>query len=311
MKLSLRICMPWIGAVAIAMPAVVEAQPTHMTDSMPGTFRAGETNRPPLIQALFDTSFTAAGPTEFLGTKSGDSDAFNARLSLFAPLSLSEKWMLPLRLGAETLILDSVPGVPVPEEIHTLTLSSGLSRRLNDEWMITGTLGSTLYKFNDVGWNDVGLSGSINATWRSSPSVSWRFGLMASPDSDIPVLPIVGVDWQINEEFNLRLLFPQPRLTYQPPGRWKFFAGMNLAGTTFRASESLGNSIGQAQYNDALGTYRDIRLGGGFGFQWNRRFSLEAEAGYSVSRQIDYTRVDEQVEFGPAPYFRLGLRVGF
>ena len=30
---------------------------------------------------------------------------------------------------------------------------------------------------------------------------------------------------------------------------------------------------------------------------------------YSVNRQIDYTRIDERVEFNPAPYAGLGLRL--
>ena len=174
-----------------------------------------------------------------------------------------------------------------------------------------GMLGATLYKFSDIEGNDLGVCSGINAMWRYSPSVTWRFGLMASPDIDIPVQPMVGVDWQINEGFNLRLLFPQPRLTYQPNERWSFYTGLNVVGSTFRTSESLGNSIGLSRYNDALGTYRDIRLGGGVGYQLNQRFSIEAEAGYSVRRQIDCTRIDEKVEFDPAPYFRIGLRLGF
>lgn len=313
MKLPLHIYIASAWTVAIITPSVVEAQPANMMDIMPRTFRAGETNRPSSmpVQAQFESSYTARGKAEFLGTKSGDSDAFNTRLNVFVPVPLSERWIVPVGLGTENLFLDSVGGVPVPDEIHTLSFNTGLGHRLNDDWMIMGMLGATLYKFSDIEGNDIGVSGGINAMWRYSPSVMLRFGLMAFPDSDIPVLPMVGVDWQINEEFNLRLLFPQPRLTWQPNERWRFYAGMNMVGSTFRASESLGNSIGLSQYNDALGTYRDIRLGGGIGYQLNQRFSIEAEAGYSVSRQIDYTRIDEKVEFDPAPYFRLGLRLGF
>lgn len=312
-KLVIKSFVVTAWAVAVLTPAAGRAQPANMMNIMPREFRAGDTNRPssPPIQSQIESSYTAAGKAEFLGTKSGDSDAFNTRLNVFAPLPLSEKWIVPLGLGTENLFLDSVGGVPVPDDIHTLSFNTGLGHRLNDDWMIMGMASATLYKFSDVGANDFGFSGGINAMWRYSPSLTWRFGFMASPDSDIPVLPMVGVDWQINEQFNLRLLFPQPRLTYQPNERWNFYTGMNMVGSTFRASESLGDSIGLSQYNDALGTYRDIRLGGGVGYQLTKRFSIEVEAGYSVSRQIDYTRIDEKVEFDPAPYFRLGLRVGF
>jgi hypothetical protein len=297
--------------IAILAPLVARAQPANMMEIMPRMIHAGDTNRPSLIQAQWEVSYAAPGEVDFRGTKSGDSDALNARLNLFAPLPLNRHWIVPLGLGTQNLFLDTVSGVPVPEEIHTLSLNSGLGRRLNDDWTIIGMASATLYKFSDVGGNDVGVSGGINAMWRYRPTVMLRFGLMVSPDSDIPVLPMAGVDWQINSEVNLRLLFPQPRFTYQPNEHWRFYTGMNLAGSTFRTSDTFGTSIGIPEYNDALGTYRDIRLGGGVGYQVNRRIGFEAEAGYSMWRQIEYTRIDETLRFDSAPYVRLAARIGF
>jgi hypothetical protein len=302
------ICTAW--AVAVLTPAVGRAQSPNMMNIMP-TYRTGDTNHPSPVQAKVEMSYTASGKAKFLGTKSGDSDAFSATVNVFAPLPLSEKWIMPLGLGSQNIFLDSVPGVPVPDQIHTLSFTTGIGHRLNDDWMIMGMFSPTLYKFSDVGGNDVGFSGGVNAMWRYSPSLTLRFGLMISPDSDLKLLPMIGADWRINEEWDLRLMFPQPRLIYQPDDRWSFHVGANMVGTTFRGSDTLGTFIGRPQYNDALGTYRDIRVGGGVGYQFNKTFGVEVEAGYSVSRQIDYTRIGETVKFDPAPYVRLGVNVGF
>jgi hypothetical protein len=309
-KLNLKIFTYTGFTVDALSPVAVWAQPENMM-MPPPPLRGGDTNRPRLLQVNMDSSYTASGKAKFLGTKSGDSGAASMSAAVFAPLPLNEKWIIPLGLMSQNIWLDSVPGAPVPDQIHTLGFNTGLGYRLNDDWMIMGMFNPTLYKFSDVGGNDIGLSGGINAMWRYSPSLTLMFGLMVSPDSDLKVLPMIGADWRINEEWDLRLMFPQPRLIYQPDEHWSFHFGANMVGTTFRSSDTLGNSISLPQYNDALATYRDIRVGGGVGYQFSKTFRLEVEAGYSVSRQIDYTRIDETVNFDPAPCVRLGLNIGF
>lgn len=137
------------------------------------------------------------------------------------------------------------------------------------------------------------------------------FGVIFSPDSDFKVLPIAGLDWAINDQLDLRLMFPRPRLNYMPNDHWRFHVGTDVNMITFRASDAFGTSTGLPQYYDALGTYSDIRSGTGVGYRISKTLSVEADAGYSVNRQRDYTRIDERVEFDPAPYVGFSLRLGF
>ncbi|OQW96488.1 MAG: hypothetical protein BWK77_04485 [Verrucomicrobia bacterium A1] len=192
-----------------------------------------------------------------------------------------------------------------------LRFSTGLGRRLNDQWMVMALVSPTLYKFDDIGANDFGISGGLTAMWNYSPSLTFMFGLMVASDSDRPVMPALGVNWAINEMLDLNLMFPRPRLVYRPDEHLSLHLGVDMKRATFRTSDTLGTSIGLPQYNDALGNYRDIRLGAGVDYTFTHSLSVEAEAGYSVNRQIDYTQIDERVEFDPAPYFRLGVKVSF
>ncbi len=308
-RLSLQIFTYTVFTIAIFSPATGWAQPEKAL-MMPPPLRGGETNRPPLLQVNLDGSYTASGKAKFLGTKSGDSGAASMSAAIFAPLPLNEKWMIPFGLMSQNIWLDSVPGVPVPDQIHTLGFNTGLGYRLNDDWMIMGMVNPSLYKFSDVGGNDIGLSGGINAMWHYSDSLMWMFGLMVAPDSDLPVVPMVGLDWRISPQWDLQLMFPQPRLVFQPDEYWSFHVGMNLVGTTFRTSNTFGTSLGRPEYDDALATYRDIRLGAGFGYNVSKSMRVEVEGGYSVSRQIDYKDF-ETVNFEPGPYVRLGINIGF
>jgi len=309
-KLKIPAFVATAFTLSIIAPAVSRADPNILATNTP-RFQVGDTNAPPLLGAMLDTSYTVAGKAKFLGTKSGDSSAFNASLNLFAPLPLNEKWVVPLGLGSQNIFLNSVSGVPVDDAIHTLSFNTGLGYRLNDDWMIMGMFNPTLYKFSDVGGNDIGFSGGVNALWQYSPSLKFMFGIMVAPDSDVPVLPMVGVDWQIDKAWELRLMFPQPRLIYKTDDHWSYYGGLNLVGATFRSSDTLGTSIGRPEYNNALATYRDIRLGAGVDYNLSKSLKVEAEIGYSVSRQIDYTKVDETVTFDPAPYVRLGVNFSF
>ena len=56
----------------------------------------------------------------------------------------------------------------------------------------------SIYRFDNVDGNDVGLAGSVMAAYRASPKLSLVFGMIGSPDSDAPVLPILGAHWRLN-----------------------------------------------------------------------------------------------------------------
>jgi len=267
--------------------------------------------RPPITDLSLESSYTAARRTRFRGSDFADSDAFNASLSLRTRVPLSGGWAIPLELRSQNIWLGSASGVPVPDRINTLQIGTGLSYRPDASWMFTLHLTPTLYKFNEIGGNDVGLSGGFLALWRYSPALKLMFGLMVAPDSDLKVLPIAGFDWAINDRLDLSLLFPKPRLSYRIDENLRVYTGFDLNMATFRARDSFGNSVGDPRYHDALGNYRDIRFGAGVGYRFNRTASLEADAGYSINRQITYRRIDESVYFAPAPYARLALKLGF
>ncbi len=296
----------WLSALLV--PALMSGQ---VADSPEQASKADAGGARRTVDAWVDASYTGGGSTKFLGVKREKSDAFSLGLGIGGRVSLGEGWMVPLGLQSQNLTMNSLAGTPVPDHVHTLGFSTGLGRRLNDRWTISATVSPTLYKLEDIRSNDIGVSGGLTAIWNSSPKLTWAFGLLMNPDSDVPVLPVVGLIWRMNDRFDLSLVYPKPRLTYRIDDRWRLYAGVNVNAMTFRSKDGLGDSIALPAYNDALGTYRDIRLGAGLGFKITETLSVEAEGGSSIHRQIDYTRIDERVKFDSAAYVRVGLAAAF
>ncbi len=295
------LCFPAFAALAVAQPEGMFS---------PGGPPGGSGGRPPIGLRL-DYGSTGAGDVTYRGVTRAGSDAASITATVSGSVPLGEGWIMPLSLTSQNIRLDGIAGVPVPESSRTLSFGTGLGRRLSEEWMLMGRVGATLYRLNGASLSDVGVSGGINAVWRQSPKLTYLFGVMVNPDSDLPVLPFIGVNWAINDEFTLALVFPEPRLTYRPDQHWSFHAGANLNGAVFRTGDTFGTELKNTRYNNALGSYRDIRAGLGFGYKFTPSVSLEADAGYSLNRRIEYERIGEKVEFDSARYFRVGVKFGF
>ncbi|MGV3775030.1 MAG: DUF6268 family outer membrane beta-barrel protein, partial [Verrucomicrobiales bacterium] len=243
--------------------------------------------------------------------KKGDSDATEVKLGVRGGAPINSEFTWNWGVSSENFFLDTVEGVPIPEDINTIHLMTGLGYRLNGQWSLNALVGTSLYRFEDIDSDTFGFYGGMFATYRANPSLTFNFGLMISPDSDLPVFPAAGVHWLIDERFTLEFGVPKTRLSYRLDPKWTLYTGLDTAGTTFKTSKSFSDELGTSRYDDALASYRDVRVGAGARWQVINGLRAELEAGASVYRRIDYKDLDEEVEFDPAPYVRLGLNYRF
>lgn len=303
-------------AVVVAVAGVISFLPSLLI--------AGE-NPPPAVdlrpapeampswEVQFRSSYTGEGVAEFRGADSAEeSDASSLELSIGHKVTLNNSWALLFQIGSTNLYLNSVPGAPIPDSIHTLRLTTGIEYKPGEKLTLMALFIPSLYRLEDVGSDDVGLSGGLLMNYRSSPTLKWSLGVLATSDSSLsPVLPIGGVEWKMNDKLELQLVVPKPRLVYTINSAWSVFAGGDLTGTTFRTKRDFSAKNGFAGHDNAVADYRDLRVGGGLGFQINRGMRLEVEGGYSVYREIDYIDLDKKVKFDPAPYVGVSLRAFF
>jgi len=263
------------------------------------------------INANADFSYVAGSKAEFRGAKGGDSDAHSIHVGATAVVPLDSEWFVPVGVSSGNIFLDSVTRMPVPDDIHTIRLYGGLGYRFNERLTVSGQFGPNFYRLDNVDTSTIGFSGLLNAVYRFKPTLTLAFGVAFNPDSEIPVLPIAGARWDISEALTLNLMYPRPALIYRLTPKLNLFTGADIKFTTFRAEEGLGNRIGLPRYNNAIATYRDFHFGVGAEYEILPRLWVSAEGGYSFGREIEYTRIDESVDFDSAPYAQVGLRYRF
>lgn len=298
-------------AAVIAMAIAAEAQDNAHP---PGSSLPSRWLRNPdqtIVRVTADYSYDAPATAKFQGNSLANSDESGLILGVDSRLNVNDEWFVPLGFQSDNFFLGSVDGAPVPDSIHTLHFRTGLGWHWNDQWTFTGLIGPALYRMEDIHSDDIGFSGGVMAIFQQRPNLSWTFGILATPDSDLVVLPLVGVHWKINDQYTLDVGVPKTRLTCRLDSRWALYTGLDLTGTTFRGPESLGEKAGFSAYNNARATYRDIRLGVGAGYELTRGLHAEIEAGCSVYREINYNDLNQQVTFDPTPYVRVGLGYRF
>jgi len=275
-----------------------------------GTFPSLDAGTRPLFAVGVDHSYVGSGDTSYRGL-TGKSDAQAISPSVIGEIPLNEQWFIPVGLRSQNLFLGTVAGAPIPDQVNTLGLNAGVGYRLNNQWTVAASLGPVIYRFDDFRGDDVGVGGVVRATYIYSPKLTLVMGLGFEPDSDLPVLPVAGLRWNIRTNLTLNLMFPRSTLTYRVVPRLNVFAGLGGEFAVFRTSSDFGNKIGLPQFNSTLGTYRDFHFGAGAEYRLPFGPWLRVESGISFGREIRYKDISQTISFDPGPYVQAGLRWRF
>jgi len=288
-------------------PADQTNTPASNANTWYGTRESGNQWR---MGVSLNYSYVGSGDVSFPRV-SGKSDAQSFTANALAEIPVNDKWFIPVHFDSRDFFLGTVTGAPIPDQMDTLGFDTGAGYHLNDQWTFAASIGPRLYRLDDVSGDDVGIGGTIRASWRYQPDLLFAFGLNFESDRDVPVLPAAGLRWDITPKLTLNLMWPQPGLIYHVNAKLDVFAAGGGDFTVFRTDSNLGNTIGQPAFNSALGTYRDFHIGAGAEYHLVHGLSISLEGGYSVGREIDYKDIDQTVSFGSAPYVRAGLRYRF
>jgi hypothetical protein len=95
---------------------------------------------------------------------------------------------------------------------------------------------------------------------------------------------------------------PRPEVAYKLTRRITLFSAGQFNGGDFRVPDSTGSAIGRPQFNNAVLTYREIRLGGGMRLKILPFATVQTEAGEALGRDFDYYRIHENLKANNAPY---------
>ncbi|WP_437201104.1 hypothetical protein [Planctomicrobium sp. SH664] len=140
--------------------------------------------------------------------------------------------------------------------------------------------------------------------WRASPEFLWALGAFYWDRVDTIVLPYGGLVWTPNDIWELRLIFPTPRISVFVGTPWGIPTWMYVAGEYHvEAYQVHPQMLGQTTQVQLA----DIRLTGGFRWEtgWITSF---VEAGFVFNREVRYKSPGTGYDIDDAFIARAGFR---
>ena len=260
--------MPATTRVAfVPLVCTLTLAPAAMAQSGP----KGEISKQGLIDGV-DFTLKATGEVAFqtdLRDNPGNVTVYRAGLNLALFTTPAEDWRAGVEIseegswynfrGATTII----PGTDRPfHEMHDLRFSPSASHVLNKEWsyFFGGIFDFSFERDADFG-DSFTAGGFVGARYAFSDDFALSFGALARTriEKSTLFLPILGVEWKVNDKVRLVTRGLGGTLTYQINERW----GFELFGE-YEAREYRLDDTGP----DANGVIRDRRAPVGVGLTW-------------------------------------------
>jgi hypothetical protein len=221
-----------------------------------------------------------------------------------------------LRLGVEwsRYAFDSQdPFAPIPDVINALDLQLGADVQLSSALLMRLEFHPGFYgTFDDIAFKDINIPFVAGLSYFVSADFIVTLGISVDFNSNIPVIPAVGVHWKLSDRWTIDGVAPRPQLQYQLSDKVTLFAGADVRETTFRMNDDFGNNRGTPALNSSILDYWEIRGGGGLTWSVYKALKLDMEAGFVPYRRFDYYRADvKAVASDWFPYVRVGLSAKF
>jgi len=142
------------------------------------------------------------------------------------------------------------------------------------------------------------------AGFKVQDSVHLVLGVDIDPFEQQWAIPICGFNWKINDQCNLRAVFPQPRFSYTPSKELDFFLAADLVGGGYR-----NGPTNDRRTNNGLLNYSEYRAASGLNYNPQKGLSFELTAGWSIQRRFDYFRAGPDDSAKSAPYVKLDISI--
>jgi hypothetical protein len=192
----------------------------------------------------------------------------------------------------------------LPEWLEELSLNVGLIKVINPEWNAAVFIRPGIYgDLRHTNSKSVNVPVLITANYTRNRDLTWTFALSVNTFSRYPVLPVLGVRWQIDPDWNLSLGFPRTALTWQATDVLSLHAVISFQGGSYRIRRVFPN-VG------TLLDYREIRTGLGCEWKLDQSLQLSFETGFVADQRFDYHRRLLRLEGGSSAYRRWRLDGG-
>ena len=169
-----------------------------------------------------------------------------------------------------------------------------------------------IYGTDHLEWGEFNMPFIAGATYIYSPTLQFVGGVSVDVEREFPVFPAAGVRWSITREWVINGVLPTPRIEFSPTSNATFYAGANIKQVGYRTNDSFGDNHGNANLNNAILTYTEIRTGVGLDWKFIPAMTISIEGGYQPYRSFDFHRANiDFSETGSALYGGISLHGAF
>jgi hypothetical protein len=206
--------------------------------------------------------------------------------------------------AASTIFHNSVNGV-FPSQVAKVALDAGWALRFDKGFAFQMRAAPGVYSdFNNLSSDSLSYPFSVALIRAYDPGLSAMAGLEIRPDFNLPVMPLFGVVWTINDYLKLDARCPRSKLTFYPASGWNTYLALDWINTTYDVS-------GDA---DRM-TMDYFKAYFGVAHQISNQALVRAEFGTIFERSAKYENLDSdrtwEVDIDRAFFFRLGMGAAF
>ncbi len=257
-----------------------------------------------------DASYVFESKLTGNNTDFGDQDAFSFSIDYAHRFHLSGP--IYLRAGVAYSRFDFGQSfAPVPDQLQSLSAIIGL------DYMVGKDLGAFLqvrpgfYTDRTFDSDSFDIPITLGRLWILQQKKLYLLtGVNAAfLRGQYPVLPLVGLIWYPNDQWQILAILPEPRITYLPTKNFGIWVGGQLTGGSFRTEQSA--TILPRRLSNAAVDYSEYRAGLGFDFKCSGAITVSVAGGYAFQRRFNFERAGFEFETDPAPYVRATLKAEF
>jgi hypothetical protein len=203
-------------------------------------------------------------------------------------------------------------GSPIPNTLQSLNLHLGGSMAFSEKIAMQFEVDPGIYSdFEDIDFGDLNAPISTRLFYVQNPNVQWVMALISNPKSELPFVGGVGLRWRFAPDWTIDLILPRPQVRYEFSDMLSFHAGGEFRGGAYRVAENFGTRTGRPELDDDDVTYREVRVGAGFRWKFNKSVSAVVDGGWVIDRRFTYENARLQLNGDGAPFLQFAIRARF
>jgi hypothetical protein len=227
--------------------------------------------------------------------KIGSVSNANSHFDYVASPQVRDGLLLRFGVDAERDSFSVSPNIPLPNTLQSVNAIIGADLSLGDKTIIRAEIHPGVYSdFVSVGGNDFDCPFQLGGTYLYSKNLQFIFGVQVDLKSDFPVIGLPGVRWQFADKWVLSLIPPKPQLQYELNNATTLYIGADILAGTYHVNNEFGTYHGHgpatnnAQFNNNIVDFTEIRIGAGVLWKFTPNLSLDVSAGYMPYREFSY-----------------------